>query len=111
VSIGGGESPAWHPGGTELFFIGPDASGKRAMKVAAFEAAPRVHIGTAKTLFDFAPTELKFFCGTIRCYDVSPDGQRFFLMRSPARAVQPLATHINLVQDWLEELKAGVPAR
>ena len=37
-------------------------------------------------------------------YDISPDGQRFLMMKSDAAA-----TSIVVVQDWSEELKMRVP--
>ena len=40
-------------------------------------------------------------------YDVSPDGQRF-LMLKPNEQEQP-PTQINVVQNWFEELKQKVP--
>ncbi len=112
VSIGGGESPAWHPDGRALFFIGAsDAAGKRQMKMATFEPDPPVRIGAAKVLFQFDPTVLKLFCGTIRCYDVSPDGQRFYAVQTPEAPPQSMVKQITLVQNWFGELQARVPAR
>ena len=43
-------------------------------------------------------------------YDVAPDGQRFFATsRLPAPRVAPV-THINLILNWFEELKARAPS-
>jgi hypothetical protein len=42
-------------------------------------------------------------------YDVSPDGQRF-LMLKPAESAQGVPTQINVVLNWTEELKQKVPA-
>ena len=42
-----------------------------------------------------------------RNYDVSPDGQRF-LMVKPIEQEQPTA-QINVVLNWFEELKQKVP--
>jgi hypothetical protein len=48
--------------------------------------------------------------GPFRGYDVTPDGQRFLMVREvpqpPARV-----THIVLVQNWTEELKRRVPPK
>jgi hypothetical protein len=41
-------------------------------------------------------------------YDVSPDGQRF-LMLKPAEASEAAPTQINVVLNWFEELKRRVP--
>jgi hypothetical protein len=42
-------------------------------------------------------------------YDVSPDGQRF-LMLKPAETQTSALTQINVVLNWFEELKRRVPA-
>ena len=41
-------------------------------------------------------------------YDVSPDGQRF-LMLKPSEQAQAAPTQINVVLNWFEELKQKVP--
>ena len=43
---------------------------------------------------------------TIPSYDVSPDGQRFLMLKGEqSQAI----TQINVVQNWFEELKQIVP--
>jgi hypothetical protein len=42
-------------------------------------------------------------------YDVSPDGQRF-LMLKPSEQAQAAPTQINVVLNWFEELKRRVPS-
>ncbi len=110
--IGEGENPAWHPThGRELFFVSPrDPSGKRRMMVVDFAAgSPHPTIGRPRVLFPFDPTELLFACMPVRCYDVAHDGQRFYVVRTPAPPSPPVVTHINLIDHWFEELKAKVP--
>jgi serine/threonine-protein kinase len=111
VSIDGGGHPAWNPSGKELFFVSPaNAAGRRSMMAADIATAPFLGVGRPKALFDFDPTTLGLACVPVRCYDVSPDGQRFFTTRTlPAPPVTPV-THINLILNWFEELKAKVPA-
>ncbi len=41
-------------------------------------------------------------------YDVSPDGQRF-LMLKPSESAEAAPTQINVVLNWFEELKRRVP--
>ena len=41
-------------------------------------------------------------------YDVSPDGTRFLMVQSPDP--EQASTQINVVLNWLEELKQRVPA-
>jgi hypothetical protein len=45
----------------------------------------------------------------LRCYDVAPDGQRFYVTQTTAAPSLPPVTHINLVLNSFEELKAKVP--
>jgi len=45
---------------------------------------------------------------TLPDYDVSPDGQRF-LMLKPVEQEQATLTQINVVLNWTEELKRLVP--
>jgi hypothetical protein len=47
----------------------------------------------------------------VRGYDVMPDGSRFLMVDTRADQPPAPATHIILVQNWLEELKRRVPAR
>jgi len=41
-------------------------------------------------------------------YDVSPDGQRFLMLKPIEQQERPL-TQINVVLNWFEELKQKVP--
>jgi len=51
----------------------------------------------------YAPTPITF-----PAYDVTPDGQRF-LMLKPSEQAQAARTQINVVLNWFEELKRRVP--
>ena len=124
VSLEGGSSPAWHPGGRELFFLGgPDSAGRvslMSVDVAPDVSAPsgaahrgvgpveRARISRPRPLF---PIEegLAFAAVPSRGYDVSRDGQRFYAMQFPAPSPAPPVTHISLIFNWFEELKAKVP--
>ncbi len=51
----------------------------------------------------------------IRSWDVTPDGQRFLMIRwnrdeEQARQEQYFGNKVNVVQNWFEELKRLVPA-
>jgi hypothetical protein len=70
-----------------------------------------LRIGTPRQLFEFDPRVLWFRGGLVRCYDVTLDGQRFYVMRARNPPPPPVVTHINLIQNWFEELKAKVPTR
>jgi hypothetical protein len=67
-------------------------------------------IGRPRVLFEFDGLRgLNFACIPSRCYDVALDGQRFYATQSAAPPPPPVVTHINLIQNWFEELKAKVP--
>jgi len=112
VSIGGGQSPAWNPAGRELFFLdqpGEDADRLRLMSVEV-RTTPELTVGTPRPLFDFSLSDVRFLCVPVRCYGVAPDGRQFFVTRQPATAAAPAVSRIQLVQGWLDELKARVPS-
>ncbi len=66
---------------------------------------PGFAAGKPKVLFEghYQPSP-----GSTPNYDVSPDGQRF-LMLKPSESAQAAPTQINVVQNWFEELKQKVP--
>ena len=112
--VEGGRQPAWNPAGGELFFLGrPEGQGPsrvRRMMVVEVQTSPALRIGVPRGLFSFPARELAFNCTPANCYSVSSDGQRFFVIRSDdALTGPPPVTHIHLIQNWLEEVKARVP--
>jgi serine/threonine-protein kinase len=113
VSLDGGLCPAWNPKtGREIFFVmWQEPPRKCRMMVADFTPGSPARIGTPRLLFEFDEGELQgFICGGARCYDVSPDGQRFYALQTRTPRPKPVVTHINLIENWLEELKAKAPA-
>jgi len=110
VSIDGGQSPAWHPGGKELFFVSPRNPGSRWVMMAAdVDAGSARGLGRPRPLFEFDAVNLKLVCAPVRCYDVARDGQGFFAVEQRVATLPPPVTHVGLVQNWVEELKAKVP--
>ena len=102
VSINGGTAPAWSRNGRELFYTS-GTTGQIRMMTVPITLAPFT-FGTPRMLFE-GTFSLQ---ATTRGYDVTADGQRFFLTQSKERPpVRP--THLVLVQNWLEELKQRVP--
>jgi Tol biopolymer transport system component len=114
VSVKGGISPAWNPSGGELFFVtppDPDEPDSRHMMVVEVSTHPALRLGTPRALFRFSATEQSFTGAPSRCYDVSADGQHFYIVRGRGFDLSSPVTHIQLVQNWLEEVKARVPTR
>ena len=111
VSLHGGISPVWHPGGGQIFFVEGAyvAQSKGRMIVVDFAAGAPPRVGCPRPLFEFDPTRLQFVCRPIRCYDVARDGQRFYAIHAPAPPTSSVVTHVSLVQNWFHELRAKVP--
>jgi Tol biopolymer transport system component len=103
ISTAGGTRPAWARNGRELFYL--DASNTlTAVPVqtsgSTFSAGKPAKVFDAKYAEPYPP----------RYYDVSPDGQRFLMIKDNA-AGDPNATPASMVVvlNWSEELKARVP--
>jgi hypothetical protein len=110
VSADGGWSPAWHPGGREVFFVSQiDPAGKYRMMTVVFTPGARPTVGKPTELFSYDSRDLYMACSPVRCYDVAEDGQRFYAVERVASPSLPPVTHIDLIQNWFEELRAKVP--
>jgi eukaryotic-like serine/threonine-protein kinase len=101
ISTDGGTEPIWNRNGRELFY----RSGDKMMAVD-IATQPSFIAGKPRMLFEgpYLPAP-----GTVPNYDVSPDGQRF-LMLKPVEQAGAAPTQINVVLNWSEELKRLVPA-
>jgi eukaryotic-like serine/threonine-protein kinase len=110
ISTDGGTAPAWSRDGRELFYTTTATAGGQAsvtrMMAVAVTAAPTFVFSLPRMLFEgrYGATAI------VRPYDVSPDGQRFLMVKQKDRA--PIsASQMILVQNWLAELKARVPTK
>jgi serine/threonine-protein kinase len=99
ISTEGGAEPVWNPKGRELFY----RIGNKMMAVDV-TTQPVFSAGKPRVLFEgaFVPTPR-----SLSNYDVSPDGQRFLMLKAPEQAQAP--AQINVVLNWFEELKRRVP--
>ena len=104
ISTDGGNEPQWNPKGTELFY----RSGRKMMAVD-IAIQPGFAPGKPRQLFegDYQVTATGWARPN---YDVSPDGQRFLMLKAVQREQAPL-TQINVVLNWSEELKRLVAAK
>ncbi|HET9387613.1 MAG TPA: protein kinase, partial [Gemmatimonadales bacterium] len=104
VSAGGGTRPLWARNGRELFYLVPPG---RVMSVPVQDGASFV-AGNPKLVFEgsyLAPN-------TSRTYDVSPNGERFLMIKEAASSSSNETSarpSIIVVQGWFEELKRRVP--
>jgi len=96
VSLDGGRLPFWGHTGRELFY-----QTATAMFAVPIENAREMRFGTAQRLF------LKTK-GTQAGRYTSLDDQRFLMIE---KAETNQSSQLNVVQNWLEELKARVPTK
>ena len=106
VSSAGGVQALWARSGRELFYLAPDGT---LMTVPVELSSTAWSAGTAMKIL-----EGRYFRGAggnvTRQYDVSPDGQRFLMIKEGGGADQTAAPpQIIIVQHWTEELKRLVP--
>jgi Tol biopolymer transport system component len=99
ISTEGGTEPVWNPNGRELFYRSGDK-----MLAVDITTQPGFAAGNPRMLFE-GPYELSPV--QIAQYDVSPDGQRFLMLKPSEQEAAP--TQINVVLNWFEELKRRVP--
>ena len=112
--IGAGGNPAFSRDGSELFFF--DGSGLSAVSVAY---QPSLRIGAAQALFRgrywYGVGGLGGNLG--RAWDVDRRGERFLMIRMPGAATPggaqaaPPPVRLNVVLNWLDEVKTRVQAR
>ena len=105
ISTGGGQTPHWSPAGDELFYRRLDGA-MMMVPLDATDTAQRLAPGTPELLFDgssYQQTPLP----PLQNYDLSPDGDRFVMIRSGGDATE--LSQIVIVQNWFEELKRLVP--
>jgi Tol biopolymer transport system component len=99
ISTDGGGEPVWNPKGRELFYRNGD-------KMMAVDVTMQgtFSVGKPRVLFEgrYVPTPRSF-----QDYDISPDGQRFLMLKATEQAQSP--EQINVVLNWFEELKQKVP--
>ena len=99
ITTDGGDQGRWARDGREVFF----RASSRMMRVP-IQTSPELIVGKPEELFAGAYYESPD--GTPN-YDVSPDGQRFLMIKPGDQERAPASSHIVL--DWFEALKQRVP--
>lgn len=92
--------PLWSPDGRELFYRDSDAEKIMAVDV---ETGDEFDPNIPRVLFD----DCYFKSAYGRNYDITPDGQRFVMVKE----MNPPPRRIAVVLNWFEELKRLVPVR
>ena len=98
ISVSGGTEPVWSHAGSEIFY----RKGDKMMAVGVAYGGS-FSAGSPHVLFEgrFVPTRRGE-----AAYDVSPDDRRFVMIQ---RDLQSVATRLNMVLNFSEELKRRAP--
>jgi hypothetical protein len=104
ISTDGGSGPIWSRNGRELFYRNGD-------KMMAVDITPGLSFtaGTPHVLFEGKFETRPGGPAAEADYDVSPDGQRFLMIKASQQVETPL--QLNVVLNWFEELKQRVPVK
>jgi serine/threonine-protein kinase len=107
VSTAGGTRPLWARSGKELFYVGADGA---LLRVPVEASGTTWSAGTPTKLL-----EGRYYAGdgasAGRAYDVSPDGQRFLMIKASGTDAGAAPPALIVVQHWDEELKRLVPPK
>ena len=104
VSSDGGEQPLWALDGTRIYYRQRSEPGfMMVAPIAIRDGAPLP--GPAKALF---PDDYANRVG--RNYDLSPDGERFLMLRTVSQD-DAESTPLIVVTNWLQELERLVPTK
>ena len=105
VSTTGGTRPIWTQGGRELVYVSPTGA---LMAVGVMRGQAWAATTPAVVVKPGYLTNLNWWG---RSYDVSPDGQRFLMIKEGGADGPPAPASIVVVQHWVEELKRLVPTK
>lgn len=102
ISTNGGSWPHWRDDGGELIYIG-EVDGTISFYAVAIANADQFSAGTS---------ELLFGGNYVSQFDVTPDHQRFLLMRESASETNssiPQMESVIMVENWFDELRRLAP--
>ncbi len=111
VSVDGGVEPGWARSGSWIFYRTYDqelpAAYLTRMWAVEIRPGPELSIGKPEALFEshqFGVSQEN------TCWDVSPDDQRFLMVKREDRPLQPV-TELVLIQNWFEEIERLAPTK
>ena len=103
----GGTRPLWARSGKELFYVGADGV---SLGVPVEASGAAWSAGSPAKLLDG-----RYYTGgggsSGRMYDVSPDAQRFLMIKGDGTDASASQPAIIVVQHWDEELKRLMPTK
>ncbi|MEE8146311.1 MAG: hypothetical protein V3T24_01805, partial [Longimicrobiales bacterium] len=99
ISTGGGKEPVWSRDGSELFYRSADD-----LMVVTVDLGATFGAGTPRPLFadPYARDNSGAGIGGVPNYDVTPNGQRFVMVRGASSAGPD---SVIVVTNWFEELR------
>jgi Tol biopolymer transport system component len=107
ISGSDAEFARWSPDGRELYY-----NTKDAIMAVSVETEPSFKPGKTRALFR---ANLETGYGSSPSWDISPDGKRFLIVKTPERsgAAPPASAprKMVVVLNWTEELKEKVPVK
>ena len=108
ISTSGGDGPLWSPDGREIFY-----RNGHAVIAVSVKTSPTFILEASRTLFQGTyVAAINSPGGEFATWDIHPDGKRFLMIKeSSAGGAGGFPRKINIVLNWLEELKRQVPAK
>ena len=108
ISRDGGFAPLWGPDSRDVFFQADGSPGTPVtMMMAENDTEPTFSPGIPRPLFDGRYRVTAY--PQPRSFDVSPDGQRFLMIKEAEASEPSEQSAIIFVQNWIEELKNLFP--
>jgi Protein kinase domain/WD40-like Beta Propeller Repeat len=100
VSTSGGTQPLWARNGRELFYLSLNGS------LMGVQVEPGTTWKAKAPVMVINPDILRDVSISLRTYDVSPDGQRFLVIKdAPGENASASPPQVIVVQNWMEEWK------
>jgi serine/threonine-protein kinase len=90
VSNKGGHSPTWSPDGKTLYYLEG-----LSMVAVAIETEPAIRVLSREVLFEDEFVQYRWS----RQYDITPDGERFIMIKNPPRG------NVEVITNWFQELR------
>jgi len=106
ISNGGGNYPRWSRGSQELIFENPEAH------IMAASYAIKGNSFVAEKERQWSPKSLVNLVGSVRNFDLSPDGKRIAALMPADKAEDPgVASHVTFLLNLFDELERRVPVK
>ena len=107
ISTSGGTRPVWAHNGKELFFLGVDGTLMRVpVEASGDDVERRGPDQAARAALLHRSRQSQWFD-----YDVSPDGQRFLMIKAASADAATVPPNIIVVQHFDEELQRVAPTK